>query len=214
MQPSNDVSKERPCACGCGEGAGFYKATNTRDGALKGAPKKFKSGHQHRAATAPWELTHLRERERFWSLVDNTDDCWLWTGGNAHFGYGKFYLSPTEPGAKSKSVRAHRYAYETEVGPIPEGLFLLHSCDVPACVNPSHLRPGTQIENVADAIERGRFTNGNKRKTHCPKGHPYDDQNTYVDKRGKRSCRACGNERRARYRRPAPCTEGDGSADQ
>ncbi|MEU7240240.1 HNH endonuclease signature motif containing protein [Streptomyces sparsogenes] len=91
---------------------------------------------------------------------------------------------------------AHRFAYETLVGPIPEHLQLDHLCRVRHCVNPDHLEPVSSRENT----RRGRSQAGiNGRKTHCQKGHPFDSANTYVWK-GSRACRTCRSEY-ARLRR-------------
>ena len=76
---------------------------------------------------------------RFWRFVAKTDTCWLWTGATAS-GYGLFW--------DERQVRAHRWAYESEVGPIPEGLQLDHLCRVPLCVRPDHLEPVTGAENM------------------------------------------------------------------
>jgi len=98
----------------------------------------------------------------FWALVDTTsspDGCWLYTGSySSGHGqrYGQFF-----PGDGRHSVRAHRYAYETLVAPIPHGMNLLHKCPgggTPRCVNPLHLKPGTQKENWADTYASGRYT--------------------------------------------------------
>lgn len=75
--------------------------------------------------------------------------CWLWSGGIIPDGYGTVYVD-------KKTKYAHRVAYETAKGPIPTGLYVLHKCDTPACVNPDHLRVGTQSDNMRDSIERGR----------------------------------------------------------
>lgn len=89
-------------------------------------------------------------RERFWAKVDGRgpDDCWEWQGATAE-GYGLFIVwgHPT---------RAHRVAWEFTHGPIPAGLLVLHSCDNPPCVNPAHLRIGTDADNTADMHARGR----------------------------------------------------------
>jgi hypothetical protein len=74
--------------------------------------------------------------------------CWLWTGPTRN-GYGVFYV-----GNDNRS--AHRISYEAFIGPIPTGLHLLHSCDMPGCINPAHLRPGTVKENMADRDARRR----------------------------------------------------------
>jgi hypothetical protein len=131
----------------------------------------------------------------FWTKVDvyfNGDGCWRWEGRLSHNGYGRYYQD-------GRSFAAHRIAYELLVGPIPEGLVLDHLCRVPACVRPDHLEPVTQRENV---LRGDTFQARNAAKTHCPKGHPYDEANTKVDKRGRRSCKECHRERnRSRKRR-------------
>jgi len=59
-------------------------------------------------------------------------------------------------------IRAHRWAYETFVGPIPDGLGVCHHCDTPSCVRPDHLFVGTQKDNVRDCISKGRFATGER----------------------------------------------------
>lgn len=93
---------------------------------------------------------------------------------------------------------AHRWAYELVVGPIPVGLTIDHLCRNPACVRPSHLEVVTMLENNLRAPTS--VTAINSAKTHCPKGHPYDESNTYLMPSGGRDCRTCINERSARYR--------------
>jgi hypothetical protein len=85
----------------------------------------------------------------YWDYVDKSGECWIWTGPLAHFGYGVY-----------KKKRAHRIAFEMVHGPIPPGVFILHSCDNPPCVNPAHLRMGTQRENMEDRADRGRKPTG------------------------------------------------------
>lgn len=143
-----------------------------------------------------------REEERFWGHVDKSGDCWLWTASRNKQGYGSFTLAaPKETGGRT--TRAHRYAYEKTVGPIPDGLFLLHSCDNPPCVNPAHLRPGTASDNSEDASARGRFPNS--QATHCPEGHPYDEANTRIRPEGWRACRACYRESSRARREDREC---------
>jgi hypothetical protein len=112
--------------------------------------------------------------------------CWLWMGATVQKGYGQLQI-----GGKFK--RAHRVVFEMLRGQIPEGLNLLHHCDVPCCVNPDHLYPGTQKQNTADAIARGRFRAGwhNAAKTHCSRGHEFTKANTGHHATGHRFCRAC-----------------------
>lgn len=92
--------------------------------------------------------------ERLWSRVAKAgpDDCWPFTGPLSRKGYGKISLG----GAKGSIVGAHRVAYMLAVGPIPEGLDVLHTCDNPPCCNPRHLFVGTQADNIRDMIAKGR----------------------------------------------------------
>lgn len=95
-------------------------------------------------------------RESFmekWQPEPNTG-CWLWTGWSACAdGYGSI---SRRIGNKDKILRAHRVSYELFKGPVPAGLFVLHQCDTPACVNPAHLFLGTSQDNASDKVRRGR----------------------------------------------------------
>lgn len=96
----------------------------------------------------------MDEEALFWSHVTKTHHCWLWTGARSGEGnYGYF-------GFRGRIWRAHRVAWTLSCGPIPSGLFLLHSCDVPECVNPAHLRLGTHKENMRDRDAKGRTASG------------------------------------------------------
>lgn len=91
--------------------------------------------------------------DRFWEKVSRANDpqgCWLWTGARSHNGYGFFKL------IGDRQVKAHRWAYEQFVGPVPHGLWVLHHCDIRHCVNPEHLFLGTQKINIADMMAKGR----------------------------------------------------------
>jgi hypothetical protein len=93
----------------------------------------------------PIERFHVKYRR------GRPDECWEWTASLDGRGYGQI----RDP-AINGPIRAHRLAYELAKGPIPQGMNVLHSCDNPKCVNPSHLSLGTQRENLRDAYQRKR----------------------------------------------------------
>ena len=107
--------------------------------------------------------TPKSQEQRFWEKVDRRgpDECWLWTAALTSTGYGA--LRP-EGQRVGPVVKAHRYSAEL-AGLDIEGRHVLHSCDNPPCVNPAHLRPGTDADNVADMVARGRIPRGAARGT-------------------------------------------------
>jgi hypothetical protein len=168
------------CECGCGKPAPIAKQTRKHLGHVRGEPTRFAPGHYK-----GWREPKTDITARFWAKVERMDDCWLWVGRRSN-GYGYFDVG-------RKSVRAHRFAYELERGPIPDGLELDHLCEVKNCVNPAHLEAVAHAENVA-RIKR-------LRKTHCPHGHPYEGSNLYIRPDGHQACRRCRNEASKRHRR-------------
>lgn len=127
--------------------------------------------------------------ERFWSYTLESSGCWQWEGPRNADGYG--WLRDADRG----KVFAHRFAYELLVGPIPEGLTIDHLCRNRACVNPEHMEPVSAVVNVMRGISPPAR---HARATHCPKGHPYSETNTYVTPgRGWRQCRQCRRARKA-----------------
>jgi len=141
--------------------------------------------------------------ERILAKVERSaNGCWTWTGRTNEKGYGYITVA-------GRSQRAHRIAYKTWVGDIPPGLQLDHTChnDDPtcaggktckhrACLNPAHLEPVTTQENSRRGAGPGCV---NARKTHCKRGHAFDEANTarqvLPSGREKRVCRACRRER-------------------
>jgi len=121
-----------PCECGCGQIA----------------VRRFVHGHNSRRPLA----------DRLWEKVDTSGgfaECWPFTGRIVHeFGYGRLSY-------KHKQISAHRLAWETTHGAIPDGLWVLHSCDNPPCCNPGHLFLGTVADNQRDMAQKGRGRNQN-----------------------------------------------------
>ncbi len=129
---------------------------------------------------------------RFWSKVvkGSETDCWPWIGGK---GRGRFYLN-------GRSVLASHVVLVLAGRDRPDDKQMAcHTCDNPNCVNPSHLWWGTNIENVADMINRRRHRNN--RKTHCLRGHEFSGDNLLARENGQRGCRICQRARNAAYKR-------------
>ena len=128
--------------------------------------------------------------ERLWlRAVRQPNGCLEFTGSLNREGYGRMWFN-------GKSAQTHRIAWEITNGPIPDGMDVLHHCDNPPCAQTDptegypegHLFLGTNAENIADMIAKGRKHEQNV--THCHQGHEYDTDNTYVTPQGKRDCRA------------------------
>jgi hypothetical protein len=150
------------------------------------------------------------ELARVMRLIDQQPDgCWIWKGPTTPNGYAKFQVGP---GKRERVV--HRVLWEhVNNAPIPEGLQGGHTCHDAAvlagtceggdtcphrkCVNPEHQSLQTASENTM------RQAHAERAKTHCPQGHPYDEENTRI-RNGKRHCAACQRERDARRSAPQP----------
>lgn len=118
--------------------------------------------------------------ERFWKrITKNKNDCWIINGSPAHGGYGQF-------GDKYKKWKAHRWAWNYFIGKVPKGKELDHLCRNSRCCNPKHLEPIFHIENV----RRGNGGLHWAKKTHCPRGHEYNQINTAIFN-GHRQCKTC-----------------------
>jgi HNH endonuclease len=117
--------------------------------------------------------------------------CWVCDLSVNRWGYARVRW-PT--GTSSKRV-VHRVTYELFVGPVLEGLELDHLCRVPACCRPDHMEPVTKQANTQRSTAGAWRAQVERAKTHCPAGHEYSFENTWVNKRGHRFCRKCHADR-------------------
>lgn len=182
------------CECGCGKPTKIARWSDASQGLVKGQPKRFVLGHGHVVAA--------RNRTR-WVEVDGPLDtgCWHWTGTVSSGGYGSRARGDGTPG----SVLAHRFAYEQEHGPIPDGHQIHHVCGVRTCVRVSHLELVTPAEHAQrhprpktakpKPIWTGGSNGGRPPQTHCVRGHEMSEDNV-LRSSGRRWCKACVYARR------------------
>lgn len=124
--------------------------------------------------------------ERFWTKVTKSEDCWEWVGYvDKQSGYGKIAMRPDPP------TGAHRVSWLLHNGPIPEDMWVLHSCDNRKCVRPDHLFLGTPEDNAKDMVSKDRDKPWQRNATHCQRGHKFNDSDRDVS--GYRYCRQCRN---------------------
>lgn len=134
-----------------------------------------------------YDWDDLAKYEDAWARkVDTRGECWLWLGARKAGTYGFFHYA-------GRQGKAHRYAYERFVGPIPPGYQIDHLCRNPSCVRPDHLEAVTPRENLRRS--RG-FIAENIAKTTCPRGHAYSG----VNNQGRRICHACAREWMRKHR--------------
>lgn len=138
--------------------------------------------------------------ERLWKRVtfSGPDRCWVWTGKRTPKGYGLIKH-------RGASLCVHRVAWAFANGKqVPRSAVVAHTCGNRPCVNPAHLALAAEGGDLRGVRPKGPHYNS--RKSRCPRGHSYDDpSNLYVDKRGRRSCRACSRTNsRERWRRNHP----------
>ncbi len=127
--------------------------------------------------------------QRFWDKVEIIPfhQCWEWIGSKDKNGYGLIKRN-------GRSVRAHRASYEINIGEIPSGMVIMHSCDNPGCVNPEHLSVGTPLQNSLDCKVKGRTHSLNNRKFCLKGGHLLTPDTISINpKTGQNLCRTCAN---------------------
>jgi len=125
----------------------------------------------------------------FWAKTDRSGECWNWTGKrqvlvDGRLGYGRLRRF-------GRQIYAHRRAYELAIGPIPDRMLVLHSCDNPACIRPEHLHLGTHSDNLREAWARGIQPRSKTPLATCRRGHVFDETNTIRRRNGRRLCRVC-----------------------
>lgn len=125
----------------------------------------------------------ITEKRFFNNILKTENGCWEWQASKTRFGYGKF---------KSFNQQlAHRVSYILHYGTLDKDICVLHKCDNPPCVNPEHLFTGSIEDNNKDRASKGRTVVYNTFKTHCKRGHEFNEKNTYIRKSGRRMCRVC-----------------------
>jgi len=130
--------------------------------------------------------------ERFWSKVNKTDGCWLWTGSSTDKGYGSISIN-------NVGFSAHRVSFVLSGRILPTNMLVCHHCDTRNCVRPDLLFLGTALDNRNDAIKKKRYPQASL--THCKHGHEFTPENT-IHFRGTpnaRHCRTCRNARCRKY---------------
>ncbi len=150
------------CQCGCSQPAPICTHTDKRAGLRKGEFRRFRRGHHFKLCTNNPATQKIDRTERFWNHVNkegpipihrpDLGPCWIWTAATDKDGYGVI-----------DEWRTHRLSYWMAFGIIPEGHLICHHCDNPGCIRPTHLFPGTQKQNIQDAVAkghmRGRYVN-------------------------------------------------------
>ena len=143
----------------------------------------------------------IAERIAQIQAAHTADECWIWPGKKDPKGYCWTSTRGVNGDTKKRTRAAHRVVYERLVGPIPACHDLHHVCENPPCCNPKHLQPLTRSAHTLITDSASAW---NRAKTHCPKGHEYTLENTWIrqSRSRERHCRACAREKaRENYRR-------------
>jgi hypothetical protein len=136
----------------------FTEVSKATGLSLSGVSKRLRALGNNSAAVGGAAVRTLHDR--FWEKVVKGIECWLWIGATTRRGYGAIHAAPPS----RKILVASRVSWEIHYGAIPDGLFVCHRCDVPACVRPDHLFLGTDKENKADMMAKGRQRGPSNRK--------------------------------------------------
>jgi hypothetical protein len=134
---------------------------------------------------------NLAERIQSLFFEEPVTGCWIWTGRLDKDGYGRLCFG-------GKESAAYRVSFELYRGPIPHGFEPDHLCRVRFCINPWHMEPVTHKVNLLRGMSLQAM---NARKTECPQGHPYSEENTMLQKVGDavwRHCKSCRKIKRKR----------------
>lgn len=118
-------------------------------------------------------------------VKQDANGCWIWQGHKSHRGYGSL------PNRVLGGLHVHRILYQLTFGKkLGRWDYVCHTCDVPSCVNPTHMWIGTPADNQKDmqVKKRGKY----QKATHCKQGHEFTPENTWVHSRtNHRHCRTC-----------------------
>lgn len=151
------LSVPKLCECGCGQLAPIAKRNYTERGYAKGESMRFCVGHYLKANPIQYKRKSNPIEERFWSRVNKSGDCWIWTGCTTGNGYGAIQYNGKQEGT-------HRVAWMMVHGSIPKGMMVMHACDNPLCVRIDHLSLGSLQENVQDMVAKGRASRSGPRR--------------------------------------------------
>lgn len=136
--------------------------------------------------------------DRLFARLEWQGECLVFPGAHTVAGYG---LLRERVNGERTMTGTHCVMYRDTIGPIPDGLFVLHTCDNPPCCNPDHLWLGTAAENSLDMVTKGRARGYMTGSTVCRKGlHQFTPDNTYTFPDGRRLCRECHRENQREYR--------------